>query len=78
MPGGGEFCFVFSTWGPEFCTEKLSRGGDFDGKKLVALGSPRGGMVTGQIDTCITAKPPQSRSCPKEGRNLEFSPEGRW
>ena len=32
MPGGGEFCFVFSTWGPEFCTEKLSRGGDFDGK----------------------------------------------
>ena len=34
MPGGGNFCFVFSTRGPEFCTEKLSqaRGGDFDGR----------------------------------------------
>ena len=30
MPGGGDFCFVFSARGPEFCTEKLSRGGDFD------------------------------------------------
>ena len=25
MPGGGDFCFVFSTRGPEFCTEKLSQ-----------------------------------------------------
>ena len=32
MPGGGDFCFVFLTRGPEFCAEKLSRGGDFDGK----------------------------------------------
>ena len=32
MPGGGDFCFVFLTWGLEFCNEKLSRGGDFDGK----------------------------------------------
>ena len=32
MPRGGDFCFVFSTRGPEFCSEKLSRGGDFDGK----------------------------------------------
>ena len=31
MPGGGDFCFVFSTRGPEFCTEKPSPG-DFDGK----------------------------------------------
>ena len=31
MPGGGDFCFVLSTRGPDFCTEKLSRGGgDFD------------------------------------------------
>ena len=29
MPGGGDFCFVFSTWGPEFCTEKLSQGQEF-------------------------------------------------
>ena len=42
MPGGGDFCFVFLTWGPEFCTEKIS------GPAV----SP-GGMVTGQIDTCI-------------------------
>ena len=32
MPRSGAFCFVFSTLGPGFCTEKLSRGGDFDGK----------------------------------------------
>ena len=32
MPEDGDFCFVFSAQGPEFCTEKLSRGGDFDGK----------------------------------------------
>ena len=29
MPGGGDYRFVFR---PEFCTEKLSRGGNFDGK----------------------------------------------
>ena len=32
MPRGGDFCFVSFTRGPEFCTEKLFRGGDFDGK----------------------------------------------
>ena len=26
MPGDGDFCFVFSTQGPEFCTKKLSQG----------------------------------------------------
>ena len=31
MPGGGDL-FHFLTRGPEFCTEKLSRGGDFGGK----------------------------------------------
>ena len=31
MPRVG-ILFRFSTRGPEFCTEKLSRGGDFDGK----------------------------------------------
>ena len=29
MPGGGDFCFVFLTQGPEFCAEKLSRGWGF-------------------------------------------------
>ena len=43
MPGGGDFCFVFLTRGPEFCTEKLSRGWGFSRKKLVARRSARGG-----------------------------------
>ena len=42
-PGGGDFCFVFSTRGPEFCTEKLSRGWGFWRKKLVAPRSAWGG-----------------------------------
>ena len=29
MSGGGDLCFVFSTRGPEFCTEKLSQGREF-------------------------------------------------
>ena len=32
MPGGGDFCFIFSTQGPEFCSEKQSLGQGFDGK----------------------------------------------
>ena len=32
MPGGGDFVSFFFTRGLEFCTEKLSQGGDFDGK----------------------------------------------
>ena len=43
MPGGGDFCFVFLTREPEFCTEKLSRGRGFWRKNLVALGSAPGG-----------------------------------
>ena len=43
MPGGGDSCFVFSTQGPEFCTEKLSRGRGFRQKKLMARGQPGGG-----------------------------------
>ena len=50
---GWGFCFVFSTRGPEFCNEKLSPRREFSRKKLVTGGQP-GGMVTGQIDTCIT------------------------
>ena len=52
MPRGGDFVSFFFTRGPEFCTEKLPRGGDFDGKIYWPGGG--GGMVTGQIDTCIT------------------------
>ena len=50
-PGVGSL-FRFSTRGPEFFTEKLSPGLGFWRKKLVARGLA-GGMVTGQIDTCI-------------------------
>ena len=49
---GVEILFSFSTRGPGFCTEKLSRGGDFVGK-ISSPGVSPGGMVTGQIDTCI-------------------------
>ena len=31
MPGGGDFVSFFDR-GPEFCTAKLSRGCDFEGK----------------------------------------------
>ena len=54
-PGVGTLFRFFLTRGPEFCTEKLSRGGDFDGKNS-GLGISRGEgglMVTGQIGTCI-------------------------
>ena len=53
-PGVGILFRFFPTRGPEFCTEKLSPGRGFRWKKLVARQSARGGMVTGQIDTCIT------------------------
>ena len=63
MPGGGNFCFVFSTRGPEFCTEKLYRGGILT-EKISGPGVSRGGMVTGHIDTCI-----KGSGCDK-GRNI--------
>ena len=53
MPEGGDFASFFSTRGQELCTLKLSPGRNFDGKKLVARQSVEGGMVTGQIDTCV-------------------------
>ena len=54
MPGGGDFVSFFRPGGRSFALKSCPRGGDFDGKKLVARQSARGGMVTGQIDTCIT------------------------
>ena len=42
MPGVGDLCFVFLTRGPEFWTEKLSRGWGFWWKKLVARRSAGG------------------------------------
>ena len=54
MPGGGDFVSFFLPGGRSFALESCPQGGDFDGKKLVTQGSaPGGGMVTGQIDTCI-------------------------
>ena len=41
MPGGGDL-FPFLTRRPEFCTEKLSLGGDFD-EKSSGLGVEGGG-----------------------------------
>ena len=32
MPGGGDFCFVFVTRGPEFALKSCPGGGDFEGK----------------------------------------------
>ena len=43
MPGGEDLVSFFPTRGPEFCTEKLSRGRGFCRKKLVARQSARGG-----------------------------------
>ena len=37
--------------GGDFALESCPGNGDFDGKKLVARESARGGGVTGQIDT---------------------------
>ena len=54
MLGGGDFVSFFPPGGGSFALKSCPRGGDFDGLKLVARGSARGGgMVTGQIDTCI-------------------------
>ena len=55
-PGVGIFVrFVFSTREPEFSLKSCPRGGDLDGKISGPEVSPgEGGMVTGQIDTCIT------------------------
>ena len=43
MPGGGGFCFVFSTRGPEFCAGKLSRGAGILTGKVSGLGVSPGG-----------------------------------
>ena len=44
MPRGGDFCLVFLTWGPEFCTEKLSQGMGILTEKISGLVvSPGGG-----------------------------------
>ena len=53
MPGGGDFVSFFRPRGRSFAVESCPRGGDFDGKNQWPGGQPGGGMVTGQIDTCI-------------------------
>ena len=52
MPGGGDFVSFFRHGGRSCALESCPKGGNFDGK-IVVRGKP-GGMVTGQIDTCIT------------------------
>ena len=32
MPGGGDFCFIFLTWGQSFALKSCPGGGDFDRK----------------------------------------------
>ena len=54
MPGGGDFVSFFRPGGRSFVLKSCPRGGDFEGKQLVARRLAQGGMVTGQIDTCMT------------------------
>ena len=54
MPGGGDFCFVFSTGGRSFALKSCPGGGILT-EKISCPGVSPGGMVTGQIDTCIIA-----------------------
>ena len=42
MPRGGDFVSFFPPGGRSFALESCPRGGDFEGKKLVARGSARG------------------------------------
>ena len=55
MPEVGIFVSFFRRVGRSFVLKSCPRGRVFDGKKLVARVS-MGGMVTSQIDTCITYK----------------------
>ena len=52
-PGVGIFVSFFRQ-GSEFCTEKAVPGAGILTEKISGSGSARRGMVTGQIDTCIT------------------------
>ena len=52
-PGVGTFVSFFCPGGRCFALKSCPGGGDLDGKNIVARRSARGGMVTGQIDTCI-------------------------
>ena len=54
MPRGGDFVSFFRPGGRRFALKSCPRGGDFDGKISGLTVSPGGGVVTGQIDTCIT------------------------
>ena len=71
MPGGGDFVWFFRPGGRSFALKSCPRGGDFDGKKLEAWGSARGGMVTGQIDTCITTSQHKRRNEYSLGMNAK-------
>ena len=53
MPGGGDFVSFSRPGGRSFALKNCPRGGGFDEKNYLPGGQPGGGMVTGQIDTCI-------------------------
>ena len=53
MPGGGDFVSFFSTRRTEFCTWKAVPEAGILAEKISSLGVSLGGMITGQIDTCI-------------------------
>ena len=59
MPGGGDFVSFFRPGGRSFALKNCPQGGDFDGKNWWPGSQPPGGgggMVTGQIDTCIMVR----------------------
>ena len=53
MPGVGIFVSFFRPGCRSFALKSCPGVGDFDGKNSGPGVSPGGGMVTGQIDTCI-------------------------
>ena len=56
-PGVGTFVLFLRPGGQSFALNSCPGGGDFDGKDQWPGGQPgAGGMVTGQIDTCIRFK----------------------
>ena len=59
MPGGGDFVSFFRPGGRSFALKSCPHGGDFGGK-ISGPGVSPGGMVTCQIDTCISDTPVDS------------------
>ena len=54
MPGGGDFVSFFRPGGRRFALKAVPGAGILTEKISGPAVSPGGGMVTGQMDTCIT------------------------